>query len=382
MSDYSLSPKRKASRTLGSPSKRVAFGVDSDVEQWTPGVPKGEVSINIDNLYERTIPDIVHRIHPGWRPVNRDLADTELPSSDSSDTATTTDNDGLSVVHDGKGNMLTPPASEEGPSDLERCVPSIVIRGVGGDHKDAESPPLDGSAEGDTEEFGYMLSSKEYVELHVSIRVTRYKGWAKVIDVYCTYAGVEVASASGHVICRELIRDNFYDNMDSLRKPISDRIDELLDHHGYFRWSIKEYYLGKKAGSWNNALDTGSILQIDELLVNKEWQSQALGALMVTSLIDRAEKRDCAAKFAFVLPSTGCFWKVKETGIKAFDESQSWTEQNHVCLFLGFGFTRVAETGWFVLDIAGDDEDPGVELEEGESKSSEQNVLIAGIRRN
>jgi hypothetical protein len=60
----------------------------------------------------------------------------------------------------------------------------------------------------------------------------------------------------------------------------------------------------------------------------------------------------------FVLPSTGCLWKVEETGIKAFDKSQSWAEQNHVRLFLGVDFTRVAETGWFVLDITREDEDP------------------------
>jgi hypothetical protein len=381
MSNCSLSPKRKASRTIGSPSKRLTLGVDSAIEHWAPGVPNGEMSVNIDTIYERTIPDVAIRIHPVCRPVNQDPVEAESGSSDSNDTATTIDNDGLFMLHDGKGEMLTPPASEDHQGDLERCIPSVIVRGLDGDQNDAEFSPLDGSAEDDTEEFGYMLSSKEYVELHVSIQVTRHKGWARVIDVSCTYAGVEVASASGHLICRELIRDNFYVNMDSLGKPISDRIDELLDHHGYFRWSIKEYYLGTMASTWNDALDRGSILQIDEVLVNKEWQSQALGALMVTSLIDRAEKRDCAAKFAFVLPSTGCFWKVEETGIKAFDKSQSWAEQNHVCLFLGVGFARVAETGWFVLDIAGEDEDPGVELEEGESKSSEQKILIAGIRK-
>ena len=381
----------------------MTLGVDSDIEQWTPGVPNGGTSINIGLLHERmiprTIPDIAIRSHPVWPPVNQDPVDAESSSSgsnelinrypvdaesddsDSNDTATTIDNDGPWVLHDSKGKMPMRPVSEEYAGDLELCIPSVVIRGVDGDQNDVEFPPFDDSAEDDTEELGYILSSKEYVELQVEIRVARSKGWAKVIDVSCTYAGVEVASASGHLICRELIRDNFYDSMDTLGKPVSDRIDELLDHHGYFRWSIKEYYLGRKAGSWSDALNTGSILQIDEVLVNKEWQSQALGALMVTCLIDRAEKRDCAAKFAFVLPSTGCFWKVKETGIKAFDGSQSWAEQNHVSLFLGVGFNRVAETGWFVLDIAGEDEDPGVELEEGESKSSEQKILMAGIRK-
>jgi hypothetical protein len=52
-----------------------------------------------------------------------------------------------------------------------------------------------------------------------------------------------------------------------------------------------------------------------------------------------------------------------------------------VCLFLGVGFTRVAETGWFVLNIAREDEDPDVELEEGESKCSEAKILMAGIRK-
>jgi hypothetical protein len=378
MSDCSLSPKRKASQTIGSPSKRVTLGVNSDIEKWTPEAPNGEASINIDPLHERTIPDIPIGLQPVWRPVNGGPVDVEFSSSipnepinrclmgvessfsDSNDIATTIGNDGLFILRDGKGKMrerLKPPVSEDYTVDLERGIPSVFILGVDGGQNDAEFPPLDGSAEDDITEFGYMLSSKEYVELHIEMRVTRSKEWAKVIDVSCTYAGVEVASASGHFICREIIRDNFYGSMDLLGKPVSGRIDELFDHHGYFRWSIKEYYLGQKAGSWNDALDTGSILLIDEVLVNKEWQSQALGALMVTSLIDRAEKRDCAAKLAFVLPSTSCFWKVKKTGINAFDKSQSWAEQNHVRLFLGVGFTRVARTGWFVLDIAGEDEE-------------------------
>lgn len=371
----SLSPKRKASRTIGPPSKRVNLSVDSDIGKWTPEVPNGEESISINALYERTIPDIpigLHRPINGDpvdvefssfstnEPINRRPMDAESSSSDSNDAATTIGNDGLFMLRSGKGKMrerLTPPASGEFAGDLECCIPSVLIQGVDGNQKSVEFPPLDRSAEGDTEEFGHMLSSREYIELHIEIRVTRSKEWAKVIDASCTYDGVEVASASGHLICRDLVRNNFYSSMDLLGKSASDRIDELLDHHGYFRWSIKEYYLGQEAGSWNSALDTGSILQIDEVLVNNEWQGQALGALMVTSLIDRAEKCDCAAKFAFVLPSTSCFWKVEETGIEAFDKSQSWAEQNHVRLFLGVGFTRVAETGWFVLDIAGEGEE-------------------------
>lgn len=381
MSDCSLSPKRKASQNIGSPNKRVTLDVSSDMDQRIFDESNSELSVNIHTLYERTITDVPFRIHPGWKDISRYPTDAESGSSDSNDTAITIENDGPLMLYDGTGKLLTPPVSENYEASLKRCVPSDTIRELDSEQKDVEFPPLDDSAEDDTEEFGYLLSSKEYVELCVSVRVTHSEGWAKVIDVTCNYGGVEVASASGHLICRELIRDNFYDSMDSLGKPISDRIDELLDHHGYFRWSIKEFYLGKMAGNWNKALDTGSILQIDEVLVSKEWQSQALSALMVTSLVDRAVKRDCGAKFAFVLPSTGCFWKVEETGIKTFDNSYSWAEQNHVCLFLGVGFVRVAETGWFVLDIVDEDKDLGVELEGGEPKSSEYTILITGIRK-
>jgi hypothetical protein len=376
MSDRLLSPKRIASRTIGSPNKRVTLDVNSDTEQRSFSKSAGEVIIKINDPCERTLKDIARRIHPGWR------ENAESGSSDSNDTATTIDNDGPLMLYDHFGRLLTPPSSEYHEANFEPCVPSMIIRGVDRDQKDTEFASLDGSAEDDTDEFGYLLSSKEYVELDVTVRVTRYNGWARLIDVSCTYGGVKVASAFGHLICRELIRDSFYESMDSLGKPVSDRVDELLDHHGYLRWPIKEYYLGQKAGQWNDALDTGSILQIDEVLVDDEWQSQPLGALMVTSLVDRAVKRDCCAKFAFVLPSTGCFWKVEETGIKAFDKSQSWAEQNHVRVFLGVGFTRVAETGWFVLEIADEDQDPGVELEEGESKQSEHTILISGVRKN
>src|SRR5580700_6098553 len=106
MSDCSLSPKRKASRTIGSPSKRVTLGVDSAIGNWAPGIPNGEMSVNIDTIYERTIPDVAIRIHPVCRPVNQDPVEAESGSSDSNDTATTIDNDGLFVLHDDKGEML------------------------------------------------------------------------------------------------------------------------------------------------------------------------------------------------------------------------------------------------------------------------------------
>jgi hypothetical protein len=381
MSDCSLSPKRKASCAIGSPSKRMTWATCCDKEERILGVPKGDMSSSIDTPPERTIPDLTLRIHPVWRPINRYPIDADSSSGDTNDTATTIDNDGPLLLYDGKSEIPTPPSEEGYDANLERCIPSVILQGLEDNNKDAEFPALDDSAEDDTEEFGFLLSSKEYVELQVSISVTRCQEWAKVIDVSCTYGGVEVASASGHLISRELIRGSFYDSMEALGKPASDRIDELLDHHGYFRWSIKEYYVRKMAGTWNHELDTGSFLQIDEVLVNKEWQGQALSALMVTSLIDRAEKRDCGAKFACVLPSTGCFWKVKDTGIKAFDKNQSWAEQNHVCLFLGVGFSRVAETAWFVLDIIKEDEDGDEELEESGLRNSEQKILMAGMRK-
>jgi len=289
-----------------SPSKRVNFYINSDLDQIVLDEAKSEVASKVEEPCKRTITDIPLRIRPGWR------LNIESDSSDSSDSATTMDSDGPSMLCDHTGRLPTPPSPEHYECSREHCVPSMIMRDVDNNPKDTEFPPLDETDEGDIEEFGYLLSSKEYVKLYVSVRVTQCKLWAKVIEVSCTYGGVEVASTFGHLICRELIRDNFYESMDILGTPVSDKIDELLDHHGYFRWSIKEHYLGKKAGKWSDALDKGSMLQIDEVLVHEEWQSQALELYLWPSFLKHSAipyKQKPSSKSSFPLPNSCCLIK-------------------------------------------------------------------------
>lgn len=435
MAESSTTPKRKASGVIESPSKRVTWATASDPEHNVLDFAKDRITIDaiFDIPDKKILPGITSRMDTAWQlinqrgvgagstlPVETTATATNYHSSaarrrrvssqiDNTENGETIDDIHFASMAIGRGSVastqvngklptppaeeLTPPAEEGSGVDIEQSVSSVTIRGVGKDQEDAgdsmvcnaasEGSPVANSAcpcarvgcgktkDDENVEIEHFLSVKEYVTVKVSFNMTLRTEWAKVIDVSCTYNGIVVASASAHLISRELIRGDFYDSMEKLGMPTSDRINELLDHHGYFRWSIKEYYLRNDPNIWDNVLDEGPLLQIDEILVNKEWRHYALGSLIIESLLGKAQQRDSGARLAYVLLSTGSFWNVEETGFEAFDKSDVWAEQNYECFFLEQGFTRVADSSWYVVDIT----DENVYVEEEFEEKFKANIV-------
>jgi GNAT superfamily N-acetyltransferase len=384
--NLSTSPKRKASSKLETPSKRNTWTVANRTPDCS--VSKRRTTIDLDDT--AMVLDPAHAISfaihvtplavEGGHPTKHayrtktyistdETTSSSFPSSSSS--AEMTADMTLDVETDASVPAPTVRGDEERyAGNDERSLPAVTIRSTGGADDDSSPKPLKLSIRpsdlrgrtaehpflsqafwrgksAELEEYQHKMQPEEkYLRLGMKVYLSRPEQWAITIDVSCEYNGVQLARASGTLIDRELIRYSFYQSMEGLGKPTSYRIAELLDHHGYIRWAIKEYYLREHLGLWDEYLDTGEILQIDDLFVHKDWRRQNLGGLMITTIIERGRRLASFLSLAYALPSADHFWKIEEwnMGVKKF--------------FMESGWTQVAETGWFAMDVSPEDESP------------------------
>ena len=383
--DLNSSPKRKASSNLETPNKR---------NTWTVANRKSDCSVSrqrttFDSSDNAMVLDAAHAISfavhvtpiaviEGGSSTKRayetktyiSIDGTKSPvfSSSSSSTQMTADMT-LDVETDASVPVSTMKFEERYAGNDERSLPAVTIRSTDSADDDSPEPiklsirPSDlrgRSAEHpflsqaiwrgkstEVEEYQHKMQLEEkHLRLGMKVYLTRPEQWATTIDVSCEYNSIQLARASGTLIDRELIRNSFYQSMEVLRKPTSYRIAELLDHHGYIRWAIKEHYLRQHPGIWDEYLDTGEILQIDEVFVHKGWRRQSLGRLMIATVIERARRLASFLTLAYALPSADHFWKIEEWNLEVKK------------FFMESGWTQVAETGWFAMDISPEDESP------------------------
>ncbi len=119
--------------------------------------------------------------------------------------------------------------------------------------------------------------------------------WLEVMDgvVTCTErssdgaAQKRVGYCQGKLIRRRQIRATFYHEMEEPSTETSLLAFDLFDRYGRLRSEIKDHTVRKGSGVWNEELDSGDILLIEEVKIDKEYRRRGLGKKMVGAMLEK-----------------------------------------------------------------------------------------------
>ncbi|KUJ13344.1 uncharacterized protein LY89DRAFT_651518 [Mollisia scopiformis] len=229
-----------------------------------------------------------------------------------------------------------------------------------------------------------------------------FRKWLKPIRVRATVhpdlstAPREVGEAFGFIIRREAIRQTFHRSMEPPHKETMDLAFTLFDRYGRLNKEIIDHTIRKGTGWWNEEVDHGNIVLIENVNVDKEWRRQGVGRKLVLQLLEQAMASRYNPKFAFARPAA--FYDRTNR-----EEKQGQTEERNRALhqskitavtsfFRSMQFRRVGVTEWFALArdekhpsrqlLCIEDSDPVLDDSSDSDSDDEPEVILCGFSMN
>lgn len=110
-----------------------------------------------------------------------------------------------------------------------------------------------------------------------------------------------VGYCKGKLIRRHQIRAVFYHEMDVPSRKSSLLAFDLFDRYGRLRSEFRDHPIRKGSGVWSKELDTGDILLIEEVKVDKAYRRRGLGKKVVGAMLEMPAKRPAKSLY-LILP--------------------------------------------------------------------------------
>lgn len=101
---------------------------------------------------------------------------------------------------------------------------------------------------------------------------------------------------------RDWIRSTFWTDMEEPCHELSSVAFKLFDRYGRLKEEFKTHPIRKGSGCWGDEFDTGSLLVIELVDVDKTWRRKGIGASIITSLIKKANTAKRETPFIIVVP--------------------------------------------------------------------------------
>jgi GNAT superfamily N-acetyltransferase len=151
-------------------------------------------------------------------------------------------------------------------------------------------------------------------------------------------------------------RSNFYDDMEEPSVESSKLAFDLFDRYGRLRPEFKTHPFKKGSGIWKDELDSGPILLIEDLLIDKPYRCCGIGQKMMITVLE--EMRSKSEQFvALTLPGIihGDYRKLKEN-LTDEERKRFFDEELRVAIafWRSVGFRRIGSSKWFGLASAVD----------------------------
>ena len=239
---------------------------------------------------------------------------------------------------------------EEGPDeDMDASE-----RDVYGDSDDSDDEEESlGPEETEVEQKEHSLGDQKLTfKIFLAEDDDEFTSWMQTIHVHCSYEGNEIGRGFGRYVKRDRIRATFWRDMEEPCQDLSQIAFELFDRHGRLRKEFKDHPIRKGTGVWGSELDLGSFFVIEHLLIDKEWRRKAIGAKIVTYLIEKSRAGKRRPQFFLVTPG----WLTRD--IESDIQGKTKVEQreiklrildNTVLFYRSLGFRRIGATNCFGL---------------------------------
>lgn len=101
----------------------------------------------------------------------------------------------------------------------------------------------------------------------------------------------EVGYCEAKLIRRARIGSIFHHEMEQPSEDTSDLAFEVFDRYGRLKTEFKGHPVRKGTGVWKDELDTGDLLLIEFLRIEKEYRSCGLGKKLVMAMVDKTRQK-------------------------------------------------------------------------------------------
>jgi GNAT superfamily N-acetyltransferase len=207
----------------------------------------------------------------------------------------------------------------------------------------------------DDEEEGYGSGDDETLEANYD-ELAEFD-WLEPIDGKIMLTNTtdssmtKIGHSYGELIRRSQVQQAFYEELEEPTSETSELAFDLFDRYGRLRKEFKTHEVKKGSGLWGDELDTGDLLHLEQIVVEKPYRRQGLGRKLVKAMIEKTRPK-CGNFFAIVLVSNLISAVEKETPgmtkeerIPVYDQH----EETAIHFFRSLGFRRVGSTSWFAL---------------------------------
>jgi len=202
-----------------------------------------------------------------------------------------------------------------------------------------------------SEEEDYGMDEEEYLQDF---------DWLEPMDGQITLASTsdsditKVGYVYGELIRRRRFGDFFYNEMEKPTDATASLAFDLFDRYGRLREEFKTHAMKKGPGVWGDELDTGDLLLLEKVVINKSYRRQGLSQKLINAIIDITRPK-CGQFFVIVL--VGSLIRTIDDEFPGMTEEEKgpiyqWYEDAARHFYRSLGFRRIGSTNWFAL--AGD----------------------------
>jgi GNAT superfamily N-acetyltransferase len=125
--------------------------------------------------------------------------------------------------------------------------------------------------------------------------------WLEQMDDTVTCEGATAAYCNAKLIRRDQVRSDFYEEVEQPSQETSKMAFDLFDRYGRLKMEFQAHPFLKGSGVWQDELNDGDILLIEDIRVDERYRRQKLASKLLQAVLDKARTKS-RKFFALALP--------------------------------------------------------------------------------
>ena len=101
----------------------------------------------------------------------------------------------------------------------------------------------------------------------------------------------QIGSCEAYLIRRDRIADTLWDDMEELEDEMAALAFELFDRFGCLKPHFKDHPVNRGSGVWNDELDYGDLLLIEEIKVSPRVRRRGIGSKLARAILELTSKK-------------------------------------------------------------------------------------------
>lgn len=172
--------------------------------------------------------------------------------------------------------------------------------------------------------------------------------WTQLIHVRATHKEKIIGRADGRYIDRDQIREYFQDAMDEPSQDTAEFASDLFDSRGRLKSELRA---GEGSGIWGSEMNTGGILLLETIEVEKDWRGKGIGRDIMEAFMKKGQRWKDDVEFVFAKPGQPNTQdnRYRQEGMAEQHVIAAVARDRNLAIafWRALGFRRVASSDWF-----------------------------------